>query len=91
MRNFDARHHYGIELNLPNGTDVSLFGGSQSTAINACLDPSYPVLMTLPFDPYFQNFELFTGQSLLSKSFGIDYYCMLYSNTTTQVSKVRPI
>jgi hypothetical protein len=36
-----------IVLHFANGTDASLFGGVQSSAITACIVPSYPVLMTI--------------------------------------------
>lgn len=68
-----------IKLNLANGTDVSLFGGAASTAMSACIVPDYPVLMTIPFDPYFLSFETLTNAELFKRSFGIYYYGMIYS------------
>ncbi|KAJ8068501.1 hypothetical protein OCU04_004051 [Sclerotinia nivalis] len=65
-------------LNFPNGTDASIFGGIESDAIQACIGPSYPVLLTVPTDPYFNNFEQLTKQTITDRSFGTYYYGMLY-------------
>lgn len=65
-------------LNFANGTDASLFGGTQSSALAACIVPTYPVLMTIPTDPYFNNFESMTGENLPGRSLGLYYYGMLY-------------
>ncbi|CAD6441237.1 83daef0f-924e-4d40-95f0-5487f05f15bb [Sclerotinia trifoliorum] len=65
-------------LNFPNGTDASIFGGIESDAIQACIEPSYPVLLTVPTDPYFNNFEELTQQSINNRSFGTYYYGMIY-------------
>ncbi|KAF7897927.1 uncharacterized protein EAF01_008893 [Botrytis porri] len=65
-------------LNFPNGTDASIFGGIESDAIQACIEPSYPVLLTIPTDPYFLNFEEITNQTISDRSFGMYYYGLLY-------------
>ncbi|KAH1921514.1 hypothetical protein KXV48_006142 [Aspergillus fumigatus] len=69
-----------ISLDWNNGTTRSLYDGSQSAAMSACIVPDYPVLMTIPYDPYFKRFSDITGDSILSygRSFGINYYGMLY-------------
>jgi hypothetical protein len=69
-----------ISLNWDNGTTTSLYDGSQSAAMSACIVPDYPVLMTIPYEPYFNRFSGITGDSILSfgRSFGINYYGMLY-------------
>ncbi|PQE19414.1 Peptidase aspartic protein [Rutstroemia sp. NJR-2017a BBW] len=67
-----------MTLNFSNGTDISLFDGAESTAISACLVPSYPVLMTIPLKPYFGNFESDTNQSMSLRTFGLYYYGLLY-------------
>ncbi|RAO64782.1 uncharacterized protein BHQ10_000794 [Talaromyces amestolkiae] len=69
-------------LNFANGTDASLFGGAESSAMSACIVPDYPVLLTLPLDPYFSAFQDLTGTLITDRSFGIYYYGMLYSNTS---------
>lgn len=69
-----------MKLNYPNGTDASIFDGSQSSAIRACIEPSHPVLLTLPTDPYFTNFEIFTKSNITDRSFGVYYYGMLYGD-----------
>ncbi|KAI9650390.1 hypothetical protein NHQ30_000404 [Ciborinia camelliae] len=67
-----------MKLNFPNGTDASIFDGSESSAIRACIEPSYPVLLTVPTDPFFENFEALTGSNISDRSFGIYYYGMIY-------------
>ncbi|KUL91883.1 hypothetical protein ZTR_01061 [Talaromyces verruculosus] len=69
-------------LNFANGTDASLFGGAESSAMSACIVPDYPVLLTLPLDPYFLAFQDLTGTLITDRSFGVYYYGMLYSNTS---------
>ncbi|KAF2120190.1 aspartic peptidase domain-containing protein [Lophiotrema nucula] len=71
-----------ISLNWPNGTDVSIFLGSQSAAIQACVSPSFAGLMSMPFD-YYQNFMLLAGGEYPSggeeeRSTGINYFTMLF-------------
>jgi hypothetical protein len=67
-----------LVLNFPNGTDYSLMGGVAANAIQACLVPDYPVLMTLPLEPYFYDFQLATSEDLSDRSFGLYYYGILY-------------
>lgn len=71
-----------IVLNFSNGTSASLFDGAASTAMSACLLPDFPVLMTIPLEPYFQRFQQFTGANDFGRSFGIYYYGMIYNNLT---------
>jgi hypothetical protein len=71
-----------IQLNFLNGTDTSIFpsDASKSSILSACIDPSYPTLMTLPLDPYFEIFEELTNISYTAREFGINYFTLLYSN-----------
>ncbi|KAI1446307.1 acid protease [Annulohypoxylon stygium] len=67
-------------LNFPNGTDSSIFPKSLSTALTACIVPDYPVLMTLPSDPFMDNFfQLTDAAQNHERSFGINYYSFQYS------------
>lgn len=68
-----------IVLNFSNGTDASIFPASASAALQACIVPDYPVLMTLPLDPFFGNFQLLTGTNITDRSFGINFFGMRYS------------
>lgn len=68
-----------IVLNFANGTDASLFDGIQSSAIAACIVPDYPVLMTMPLDPYFSSFQTLTNASITDRSFGVYFYGMIYN------------
>lgn len=71
-----------ILLNWPNGTDMSIFMGSQSAAIQACISPSFAGLMSLPLS-YYGNFLSLAGgtppdgKSEL-RSLGINYFTMLF-------------
>lgn len=71
-----------ITLNLANGSSASLFGGVNSAAVTACIDPDYPTLMAIPYDPYFTNFETITDTFITDRAFGINYYGMLYDEDT---------
>ncbi len=67
-----------ISINFPNGTVASIFPPAKSTAMAACIDPSYPGLMTLGLNPYFQNFQTLVGSSITSRSFGLNWYNMRF-------------
>lgn len=64
-----------ILVDFPNGTSTSLLSGSRSSLLSACIDPSWPVLMTMPRDNYVA-FETFTGMGCEYRSFGLDYWGM---------------
>jgi hypothetical protein len=71
-----------ILLNWPNGTDMSVFMGSQSAAIQACVSPSFAGLMSLPRS-YYDNFWSLTGgtppdNKTEARSLGINYFTMLF-------------
>lgn len=69
-----------IVVNFPNGTDKSLMkdGPEPAKAMPACILPDYPTLLTIPFDPYFQNFADITDGFTQDRSFGLYYFGMLY-------------
>jgi hypothetical protein len=75
-----------LVLNFLNGTDVSLFNGTRNTALKACVDPSYPVLMTLPIQ-YFKVFQNVTNQPDrgFNRTFGLPFYSMVYNDTLENV------
>lgn len=70
-----------ISLTLPNGTDADLFD-SAASLLRACIMPDYPVLMTLPHDPYYENLQLAAGISEAPEehSFGLNFYGETYSS-----------
>jgi hypothetical protein len=74
-----------ILLNWPNGTDTSIFMGSQSAAIQACISPSFAGLMSLPLSYYNKFWSLAGGTSPgdqpYARSFGINYFTMLFDPT----------
>jgi hypothetical protein len=75
-----------LVLNFVNGSDVSLFNGTRNTALQACVDPSYPGLMTLP-EQYFKVFQNFTNQPNrgFNRTFGLPFYTMVYNDTLSNV------
>lgn len=69
-----------LVLNFANGTNASLFPTSRTSSISACLVPDYPVLMTMPTEPYFDNLRIHTGANIGGRSFGIDFYSVRYDD-----------
>jgi hypothetical protein len=71
-----------IILNWPNGTDMSIFMGSKSAAIQACISPSFAGLMSLPLSYYDSFWSLAGGtppdNKSEARSFGINYFTMLF-------------
>ncbi|CAK7227211.1 hypothetical protein SCUCBS95973_006466 [Sporothrix curviconia] len=67
-----------LVLNFSNGTDASLFPGTASTALQACITPDYPVLMTLPDDPYFKAMETLTNATIEQRSTGLVFFANRY-------------
>jgi hypothetical protein len=76
-----------ISLTFPNGTKGDLLG-SASNLLKACIMPDYPVLMTLPRDPYYQNLQFAVGISEAPEqhSFGLNFYGETYSSEYESVS-----
>lgn len=68
-----------IIVNFRNGTNASLFP-FDSDAKAACIEPDYPVLMTIPLDPYFDNLNRLTNVTVVQRSVGLAYYSMLYGH-----------
>ncbi|CAD0084697.1 unnamed protein product [Aureobasidium vineae] len=70
-----------ISLTFPNGTKADLFD-SASSLLRACIMPDYPVLMTLPRDPYYQTLQFVAGISEVPEkhSFGLNFYGETYSS-----------
>lgn len=71
-----------ILLNWPNGTDMSIFMGSQSAAIQACISPSFAGLMSLPLN-YYDSFLSLAGgtppdNQSEARSLGINFFTMLF-------------
>ncbi|KAH6616214.1 aspartic peptidase domain-containing protein [Chaetomium sp. MPI-SDFR-AT-0129] len=79
-----------IELNFPNGTDVSLFEGSRSESITACIAPSLPVFINIPLDPYFTRWLEVSDDRLdisdLDRSHGLNFWNMRYRPGQTPFS-----
>lgn len=71
-----------ISLNWPNGTDMSIFKGSKSAAIQACISPSFAGLMSLPLS-YYESFLSLAGgtppdNKTEARSSGINFFTMLF-------------
>ncbi|KAF2847926.1 hypothetical protein T440DRAFT_537853 [Plenodomus tracheiphilus IPT5] len=71
-----------ILLNWPNGSDMNIFMGSQSAAIQACISPSFAGLMSLPRSYYDSFWSLIGGtppdDKSEARSLGINYFTMLF-------------
>lgn len=79
-----------MSLNFPNGSSKSMFGGVDSAAMTTCIDPDYPVLMSIPYDPYYMSYQEVTGDFTQDRAFGVDYYGMLYEGKDAQNLYVCP-
>ncbi|KAI1265538.1 aspartic peptidase domain-containing protein [Xylariaceae sp. FL1019] len=69
-----------IVLNFPNGTDSSIVAKTSNGSFPACIVPDYPVLMTLPTNPYFDKFQEYTNTTITQRSLGQAYYSLLYND-----------
>ena len=71
-----------MELNFPNGTSTSIMDSPD--AITTCIQPEYPIIATLPWKPYYNNFETFTGTQNVGRALGegIAFYGMIYPTDT---------
>ncbi|KAK3291752.1 aspartic peptidase domain-containing protein [Chaetomium fimeti] len=71
-----------IELNFPDGTDMSLFEGSRSQSITTCISPSLPVFMNMPLRPYVEKMLALSNESLtifdLQRSTGLNFWNLRY-------------
>lgn len=69
-----------MTLNFPNGTDVSIMGTSKSSAITACIDPTLPVFMNMPLEPYFNNWMEYTSNSIyeMERTKGLNFWNLRY-------------
>ncbi|KAM0556101.1 hypothetical protein ACHAPJ_006090 [Fusarium lateritium] len=70
-----------ILLNFENGTDSSIFeqrnGG---TSLQACILPDLPMVMDMPWDPYFYNLVTAIQNGEDARSMGIDFWNVILSN-----------
>jgi hypothetical protein len=78
-----------ILMNWPNGTDTSIFMGSKSAAIQACISPSFAGLMSIPLSYYDSFWSLAGGTPANNKSearsLGINCFTMLFGPKDVQV------
>lgn len=82
----------GLSLTFPNGTTANLFQ-SAASSLRACIEPDYPVLITLPRDPYYDNLQLAAGIPDYSdyRSPGINYEGVTYPSDYQSVIGDRSI
>ena len=74
-----------ILLDWPNGTDQSIFGGSNSEVFQACINPNAAGLVALPYK-YSQTFQAYVGGEppdgkSEARSLGLNYFTMVYNAT----------
>lgn len=67
-----------VIISWPNGTQKELLTHGEG-GFSACLQPDWPMFMDMKYD-YFANFETYTGTSSIGRSFGTNFYGMLYPN-----------
>lgn len=69
-----------MALNFANGTDVSLMGKSASSALSVCINPTIPVFMSMPLEPYFNNWMGYTGNSIaaMARTKGLNFWNLRY-------------
>ncbi|KAK1676698.1 aspartic peptidase domain-containing protein [Colletotrichum godetiae] len=68
-----------LTMNFDNGTDVGIFP-SKSSAISTCINPTIPVMMRMPLNPYFSTFLKYTDNTIdnMTRSLGYHYWNMKY-------------
>lgn len=74
-----------ILLNWPNGTDQSIFGGSQSAVLQVCINPNAASLVALP-SSYYANFKAYAGGAPPDgkdevRSLGLNFWSMVFNAT----------
>lgn len=65
-----------ITMNLLNGTDSNILGTNVGSALQMCIDPSYP-LITIPYNAW-SNFKQFAGANYIARSQGNNFLGMIY-------------
>ncbi|RYC57549.1 hypothetical protein CHU98_g8664 [Xylaria longipes] len=69
-----------IIIHFPNGTDASIVATTTNGSFSACIVPDFPGLMSLANNPYFEMFQIVTNTSISQRSFGQEFYTLLYSD-----------
>jgi hypothetical protein len=72
-----------IQLNFLNGKNATI---TPAATIDFCIVPSFPGLMSLPVDPFFNVFESLTGTKKIGTSAGVNFGSALYTTDTAYVS-----
>ncbi|KAJ9668447.1 hypothetical protein H2201_001495 [Coniosporium apollinis] len=68
-----------LVLNFPNGSNSNLLDPILgSSLIQACICPQCQNLMSIPFEPYYERFEMWTETSSINRSGGINFFTMMY-------------
>jgi hypothetical protein len=62
-------------LDFPNGTNADMLFPS---TLSACLQPDFPVAISLRADPYFNNFQKLTDSYYSNNSLGIYWWAPVY-------------
>lgn len=65
-----------ITMNLLNGSDPNILGTNYGSALQMCVDASYPII-SIPNDTW-SNFELFAGANYIARSNGINVWGLTY-------------
>ncbi|KAL1862646.1 hypothetical protein Daus18300_008444 [Diaporthe australafricana] len=67
-----------IVVHMVDGTALSIFTDDSQGLLAACIDPSYPSLTTIPYSPYWYNFQKITNASISGRSQGLEWWNMRY-------------
>lgn len=70
-------------VHMVDGTALSIFTDNNQALLAACIDPSYPSLTTIPYSPYWYNFEKITNGSISGHSQGLEWWNMRYDSGQT--------
>lgn len=72
-----------VLVHMVDGTSLSIFTDDNQALLAACIDPSYPSLTTIPYSPYWYNFQTITNASISGRSQGLQWYNMRYDDGQT--------
>lgn len=65
-----------ITMNLLNGSNPSILGTNYGSALQMCIDASYPII-SIPNDTW-SNFKQYAGANWITRSSGIDFWGLTY-------------
>ena len=70
-------------LDFPNGTKADMLARS---TFAACLQLDFPMVMTVPYSPYYERFEDLTSTMSHNRSLGTNWWTSVYDPRETSVT-----